>query len=74
MRDRELFLAALFLKRLVVASKFLLELLDSTQSVDELLLTSIKRVRGTRNINEVDRIFVSVFPLNRLFSGDRRLG
>jgi len=34
-------------ERLVVAREFLLELLDATHAVDELLLTSIERVRST---------------------------
>jgi hypothetical protein len=72
-QNRRLFFAAFFIKRLVISSKFLLELLNTTECVNELLLTGVKRVRSTRNIDEVDRILVSVFPLDRLFSGDRRL-
>ena len=56
----------------VAAAKFFLELLDATQRVNKLLLAGVERVGFARNVNEVNRVLVAVFPLNSVFGANRR--
>ena len=73
-RNERLFLLYLLLERFVSTSEFLLELLYAAHGVDELLLPGIERVRGTGNVNVVDGVFFTVFPLDGFLGVDCRLG
>ena len=63
----------LFFFLLAVASaELLLELLDAAHRVNKLLFTGVERVRVAGDVNVVDRVLVSVFPLDRVLGSDRR--
>ena len=72
---KQLFLGLLLgflLSGLVLAAEFLAEFFNTAHRVYELLFTRIKRMRGTRYIDVVYRVLVTIFPLDGLGRPDRR--
>src|SRR5690348_15457418 len=57
-----------------LAGVALLELVDASGGIHDLLLAGVERVRLRGNLDLVDRIFLAVLPLDGLVGRDRRAG
>lgn len=67
--------ALAFLLLAVVAAKTLVEAVDSAGGVDKSVAAArVEGVAGRRDVENEERIFLAVFPLNRLISANSRAG